>query len=800
MKRFQSYSAILFLIIVFPVLAENTNSPETIPDHRQAFEPNPKMELKLWPLQETIQIDGNIDDAWNEAIEFDNFAEYQPSENRAPGAATHGYVAYDQNSLYIAFVCDDPNMSQLRATVADRDHIYNDDWVCVSIDPYRDNQKAYQFFANARGIQGDRLWQINTLDEDNSYDLVWDCAARIEDDCWTVEMRIPFENLRFPDQDNQSWSVHFTRNYPRDNPYRFSWMPISQNNNSFMGQAGSLSFHLPKRDSAKRTFEVLPYTIATQQRNRIEDMASTNFNRWHGDNPEARAGIGIKYGLSSNLIADVTYNPDFSQIESDAGQITVNNPFALFYDERRPFFQEGSDIYRLDQASPGIAVDQFVNLFYSRSINNPLIAAKLSGKIGKVAVGYTSAIDQNTPFIVPFEGQSAVLATDKRSLSNVIRAKYDLGTESTLGVFLSNRHLEDGSNTVTAVDATFRLSEQLMLTTIAGLSQTREPNDPELSQFIPDETFKAMGKTKTTTFDGEFVTGYILRAKLQRNARHFTGALCLQDFSPGFRADNGFISTTAYRNAEGTSAYIFRWDDHPIFTSILSRISAWRKANYDGVIIDTGIRPNITFQFRKQITVLLSTFLYNRENLYGKQFGDARSSWIYIANNLSKSFYWETYLRAGKEINRLGQQGSSYNPFEIVPTLSFTFHFTLKPVPKINYDVQYQSYNLYRKFWSGRIRSQNILRNAFSYQFNRRMFLRLIGEYNIVQVANAETGITHKQKFFSLEPLFSYKLNAFSVFYLGGIFGGKNAYSLDWDSVRFNRQTMYVKLQYLIGL
>ncbi|MBN2340885.1 MAG: hypothetical protein JXR45_05315, partial [Deltaproteobacteria bacterium] len=567
-----------------------------------------------------------------------------------------------------------------------------------------------------------------------------------------------------------------------------------------MGQAGSLSFRLPKRDSAKRTFEVLPYTIATQDRNRIEDTGSPDFNRWHSASPEARAGIGVKYGLSSNLIADVTYNPDFSQIESDAGQITVNNPFALFYDERRPFFQEGSDIYRLDQASPGIAVDQFVNLFYSRSINNPLVAAKLSGKVGKVALGYTSAIDQNSPFIVPFEGQSAVLATDKRSLSNIIRAKYDLGTESTLGVFLSNRHLEEGSNTVTAVDATFRLSEKLMLTTIAGLSQTREPNDPELSQFIPDETFKAMGKTKTAAFDGESVTGHILRAKLQRNARHFTGALCLQDFSPGFRADNGFISTTSYRNAEGTTAYIFRWDEHPVFTSILSRLSAWRKANYDGVIIDTGIRPNMTFQFRKQITVFLSAFLYNRENLYGKQFGDARSAWIFVASNPSKPLSVQGYLRAGKEINRLGSEGSSYNPFEIVPTLSYNLNMTFKPVPKINNDIQYQSFNLCRSFWSGKIRSQNIFRNAFSYQFNRRMFLRLIAEYNIVQVTNASTGIANKQKFFSLEPLFSYKFNAFSVFYLGGSFGGKNAVYLDWDTVRFNRQTMYVKLQYLIGL
>ena len=119
------------------------------------------------------------------------------------------------------------------------------------------------------------------------------------------------------------------------------------------------------------------------------------------------------------MVLDATYNPDFSQIESDAGQISLNNPYALFFEEKRPFFKEGSDVYAVDQFTPGIALDQFVNLFYSRTINDPLVAAKLSGKTGKITIGYTSALDQNTPYIIPFQYSSTVLNSTKKSYSNI---------------------------------------------------------------------------------------------------------------------------------------------------------------------------------------------------------------------------------------------------------------------------------------------------------------------------------------------------------------------------------------------
>ncbi|UCE04312.1 MAG: hypothetical protein JSW07_11805, partial [bacterium] len=367
-----------------------------------------------------------------------------------------------------------------------------------------------------------------------------------------------------------------------------------------------------------RVFELLPYTIATQQNYRDEHPGSPNLGTWELERPEGRAGFGIKYGLSSNFIADFTCNPDFSQIESDAGQISINNPFAIFYQEKRPFFQEGSDIYVADRFVNGAALDQYVNLFYSRSINNPLVAGKLTGKFGKMSVGYTTAYDKNTPYVIPFEDNSAVLPTDKKSYNNILRAKYDLGNQSSIGFFTSNRLLKTtGSNSVAAIDAYFRLSEKYSISAIAALTHTKEPDDPELSQMIGSGTFEINGDIKTAAFDGESFNGRLFKANFQRDSRHWTAAVAYQDFSPGFRADNGFITVNSYRNLDVVNTYAFRFDNHRLFTSIEPRVSVWRKYNYGGILKDTGIRPTINFRFRQQTTLSINYFLFNRENLLG---------------------------------------------------------------------------------------------------------------------------------------------------------------------------------------
>ncbi len=799
MKNRYIFLTVLYICLTFSLVSAVDTvgepvAPEAVsPD----FVPNPVLTLQPVLLAGPITVDGIVDSLWKQTTHFANFTEFEPSENKRPQVATGGYVAYDPEYLYVAFVCNDPQISQLRASLTDRDKMFNDDWVCVSIDPDNNGQKAYQFYVNARGVQGDKLWQANGT-EDESFDLVWSANAQILDDGWTAELKIPFESLRFPNREKQSWRVHFTRQYPRENQYKYSWMPISANNSSFMGQGGKIEFKLAEGNAGQRSVEILPYLISTQNGYRSEDPADGEVGSWKSNTPEARAGFGLKYGFSSSLTADFTYNPDFSQIESDAGQISVNNPFALFFDEKRPFFQEGNEVYAVDLNSTGIAIDQYINFFYSRSINDPLLAGKVSGKSGKLSLGYTSAYDRNTPYIIPFEERTAVVASVENSYSNILRAKYDLGNQSSVGLTLTDRRLEtDGSNSVAAIDAIFRLSEQYTFSAIAALTQTREPDNPALSSMIGNAPFKVGNRTYTSAFDGELFYGRLLRAKLNRNSRHWVYTLAFQDFSPGFRADNGFFQSNSLRAAEYIGGYFFRFENNPFFTSIRPRISLWRKYNYEGVVKDTGIRSSIVFNLRKQTVINLATFIFNRENLYGKQFGDARLTWFYIENNALKTLSANFFISTGKQINRLGRMGDPHNPFELVPGLNYNWAVTFKPVAQFSNGVEFQEFNLWTEYGGDKIVGQRILRNSFSYQLSRRMLVRLIGEFNIVDRHDSGASQIVRQKFFTLDPLFSYKLNAFSVFYLGGHFGAKNNFYLNWDDIRATEQSLFVKFQYL---
>ncbi len=789
--------ATLSLFLMLQTAQAGSNATPVNPDRVEAeevFSPNPRLTLEPVLLTEPLTIDGVIDSAWRNCKCFANFTEFQPAENRRPPVGTSGYLTYDANNLYVAFVCEDPEISQLRASLTDRDKIFNDDWVCISIDPDNDQQKAYEFFINARGIQADQLWQANG-NEDVSYDLVWQSEAQIYENYWAAEVRIPFESLRFPNREEQDWSIHLTRHFPRENDYKFSWMPISANNNSYMGQAGRIQFTMPRVQTDSKTLEVLPFAIGTQQSYR--NVQGDGTENWQREQLETRAGFGIKYGFSSNLTTDFTYNPDFSQIESDAGQININNPFALFFSEKRPFFQEGSDIYVVDRNSTaGIAIDQFINLFYSRSINDPFYAGKISGRFGRVSVGYTAALDRSTPFIIPFEENTAVLATQERSYSNILRTRYDLGNQSQVGFILTDRRLLDsGSNSVAAVDASIRLSEKYTLTTLAGLTYTREPNDPQLSAGL-NGSFEVDNKLKTASFDGESFYGRVLRAKINRDSRHWFATLAYQDFSPGFRADNGFIQSNSFRAAEYVGGYFFRFDDHPILTFIRPRMSVWRKYNYDGVVKDTGLRTSVVISLKNQTTVNASTFIFNRENLYGKQFGDARISWIYFENRALRSLAFNFFISGGRQINRLGMIGDPNNPFELVPSFNIQWGVTLIPSARLTDDLEYQDFKMWKSYGKDLIRGQKILRNTFAYQFSKRMFIRLIGEYNVVDYYSSSASRLVNRKYFTLDPMFSYKLNAFSVFYIGGHIGANNIYSTNINDLRMMNQSFFIKFQY----
>ena len=424
------------------------------------FKPNENLNIEIFEYDNSeIVIDGDLSEpVWKKCKKYGNFCEVDPGDNTKPAVETEVQMFYDKDNLYVGFTCYDSNMNQLRASVCDRDKMFNDDFVDIFFDTYEEGKQAYELVVNPNGIQGDLQWILNT-GEDSSPDYIWSSEAKIYSDRWTVEIEIPFKSIRFPDKEVQEWSIHLIRNRPREkNREQYSWAPINRNDPTLFTHHAILKGI--KNVSNGKNLEVMPYVVGSQSGN-ISDLNNAN-SEFKNDDIKGRFGFNVKYGITSNLTTDFAYNPDFSQVESDASQIDVNTTFALFFTEKRPFFLEGNSIFNTP-----------VNVVYTRSINKPLFAAKTSGRIGAFDLGYILAYDENSPFIVPFEEKSNYISTNKKSFSNIIRLKRNFSNESYVGLIFTDREIRkdndrlfdiDGFNRVFGIDGNIVMFNNYNLT------------------------------------------------------------------------------------------------------------------------------------------------------------------------------------------------------------------------------------------------------------------------------------------------------------------------------------------------
>lgn len=754
------------------------------------FKPNPIITLQLQPATNAIVIDGIIEETWTSAQRFENFVENWPNEGRKPKVITDGYVTHDDKNLYVAFVCYDPEMNKLRASLSDRDRLYQDDFVGINVDPYGAQVNGFEFFVNPLGIQADLTVDVNG-NEDDSFDAVWESAAKIYDDRWTVEIKIPFKSLRFPNKPEQDWLIHFWRIYPRDLRYLYSWMPTTRNISNQYSQAGHLKMILTETQS--KTVELLPYVVGSSERSLVDKDPDGINGKWGKSQWDHNLGFNLKYGLSSNITLDMAYNPDFSQIEADEGQISVNNTFALFFNEKRPFFLEGRDIF---------FVDQDINLLYTRTINNPLIVGKLSGKAGKLSFGYIAGYDENTPYILPFEERSVLLSTHKNSTTNVIRTKYELATGTYIGFIGTDRRIEGGSNTAGTIDAKIRLNATYTLSALAGFSHTNEPVDSVLSEDdIRDVTFKTGGRSYDSDFNGENFNGWFNRVTLDRTARNWGFFTWYNDVSPGYRTETGFLRSNNYREVGAFNRYTFYMNEsHPFLVRIEPRVQLNRKYNYDGRLKDWWINPQLMIQFKNQTYIWTSVAAINNEYFRGRQFNHihraAFESGSQAFSFINGGFWTET----GNYINRRGEEDDPRNPLAKAKGFSLQTWLTFKPTSRLSDELNYRQFNLWTHYGGDLILSQKIYRNAVSYQFTKQLFLRLIGELVKIDEYDSDEQKIVRSKYFNINPLLSYKINPFTVFFLGANIGGEDKPYENYDGLTATTQSVFVKFQYFMRL
>jgi hypothetical protein len=745
--------------------------PNSLPPKRaEEFQPNLRPTLEIRRLSGPIQIDGELNDpGWLAAGKATNFVETYPGDQTKPLVATEALIMFDEAHLYVAFIAsDDPKF--IRASLRDRDTIWDDDYVGILLDTYGDAAWTHEIYANPLGIQGDLRW--TPKGDDTSFNLVFKAMGKITASGYQVEMAIPFSSLRFPNKPIQAWRVNFFRSHPRESRRTYMWATRDRNNPCFPCQFGTLT-GIENVKSAGNVV-LLPAVIGFQSGQLRNPQISTS--GFENNNPDGEAGLGIQYAVTPSLTAELTYNPDFSHVESDAGQIDVNSTFALYYPERRPFFQEGSDLF---ETLP-------YNIFYTRSINDPLIAAKLIGRRNRTNLAYVAARDEHSPIIIPLEEQSGDLGAG-RSFSNILRVKRTLLQDSYIGAILTDRRFDaGGSGTVAGTDATIRFLRNYRLKWQLMLSQTKELSDATLKgRFSYTQRTFERG-AHTVAFDGESYGGSAVHASFERSARNWNFDFEYWGTSPEFRADNGFVNQNDNRRFTYWTYYYF-YPNTKLVDYFLPSLGGGRWWNFAGMRNDNYVRPGMNFQFKAQTNIFVG-YTFATARYRGIVFDGIRRLEVIVNSKFSKPVAVSFQLTEGRFIARrvfppvLGKGGTN-----------FTGSATIKPSQRLIIEPSFSFFDLNYPNGTAMFRSY-ILRSRFNYQFTRELFLRLV-----VQYSNDKLFYTTPQSFsqrLSIEPLLSYKLNPFTIFYIGSTHQYRDIDPLTNHLTQNSRQ-FFLKFQYL---
>jgi hypothetical protein len=698
----------------------------------------------------------------------DNFAEHYPGDQTKPPVETRAYMTFDDNYLYVAFICYD-NSDLVRASFCERDKIHNDDNVRLCLDTYGNAEYAYIFYVNPYGIQGDAIL-TSGVNEEKIYDLIWESSGVVTDSGYQVEIAIPFSTLRFSKEKEQTWRVDFWRNHPRETAAEYSWAALNRDEICWPCQWGTVSGISEVQPG--RGIEVAPSLLTFQsgELNGNGDLASPY--KFENYDPEGKLSLWSKYTVSSNTTIEATVNPDFSQIESDAGQIDINTTFALFYSEQRPFFQEGNDIFRAA-----------MNSVYTRSINDPEIAVKAIRRGSRTSVGYLMARDRNSPYILPGEERSSIVMAG-RSASNIMRIKHSVGEGSRIGLIASDQRFDNGGKAYSlAQDALFRLSPTFTTYYHFAATHTKEFDDTTLTNEISDPD-KNINDTYTRAFDGESYWGHFILGHIQWKTSTWFSEFEYQEAAPTYRQPNGLFRQS------GFSAYwIILGRDFRIASGTLETIrpsmeyeSEWR---YRSRLRYRYVKTNLLTRLRFAQASFNLSYVNSSENFSGSQFDDIwylhQKASLQLNDQLSLS--WSAtyghqiarrYVTLGKNLD-LEFQASIKLSERILIKQDFDY---AKSISIDNGELLYDGY---------------ISRTRLNYQISSPLSARLIVEYNDFY------------DLLSVDPLLTYRVNAFSVLYIGMTSSYQSLTEFDTDgsfmeSNRLTSRQFFAKLQYLFQL
>jgi len=660
------------------------------------------------------------------------FVQRNPHDGEKASEETTAYLGYDQKNLYVVFVCfDDPK--KVRGRMSRREDIYDDDEVEVMLDTFHDRRRAYAFQTTPLGVQWDAVWSEATREEingnfDTSFDTVWDSKGKITSHGYVVWMAIPFKSLRFPSSKQQEWGIILYRGIVRKNEDSF-WPQVSYKIAGRLGQAATL--YGLEGISPGRSIELIPYGIMRGFR-ALDDRDPANPNFQHAV-AQGQPGMDAKFVLHDHFVVDMTANPDFSQVESEDPQITVNQRFEVYFPEKRPFFLENEDYFRTP-----------LDLFFTRNIQDPSAGIRLTGKEGPYSVGLMATDDRAPGLAVP----PYFPLNSTRSYFTVARASRDLFRQSSIGVLYTDWECPTTGefNRVGGVDTRLKFNANWSLDAQAVTSSSN----------LAGNFFAASGYSgnncETNLFpfssgnvgNGDHYAGPADKLELKHDGLHFSYDGIYDDISQGFVTVPGFVNRVDIRELFQVIDYRFRPKKGWIVDWGPS-LNQRYVFDHAGNRLDTDYQPYLAIQGRGQTLIYLFPYRELRERLRPQDFcflgfsclmpkqdfHEHDSGVSVMTSFLPKvtagaSYHW------GDGANFVANPSSPTplnEPFLARQDIA-TGTLTFRPVKPLKIENTYLFERLRTIAGDHGIFNDHIVRSKWNWQFTPQLSLRVILQYN----------------------------------------------------------------------
>lgn len=657
--------------------AASTSAQPPVPKIRVEVPPEKAKPLRIPRLDKPPVIDGKLnEDVWKQAVILKDFYQISPGDNIAPSKPTDVFIGYDSRFLYIGVhAFDDP--TKVRASVASRDNVLGEDNLRVFLDTFNDQRKAYVLGWNPLGVQQDGIFTEGG-DTDFSVDIVMESKGELTSDGWTLEVAIPFKSLRYEAGKDKLWGFHVWRNIDRFNDEIDSWVPISRDVPGTLTKAA----HLTGLEgiSTERTLEVIPSLTLSETGKRVSALPTggsslTDPGRILNKAIKFDPGLTLKYGLTPTVTLDMALNPDFAQVEADQTVVTANQRFPIFFEEKRPFFLEGVDIFQTA-----------LQPVHTRAIVDPDVALKLTGKRGRNTFGILLASD-NAPgnFSEEDRANTAGLPAiqrflDKNAFIGVIRLKRDVGKESSLGMLATSYDFIEKHNKLLSVDGRFKLNSQTVFDfQVLGTTSRRCFAEPTKDSYQPaaiDPCFNGPGASTRNSYRTGNGFGYYYN--YNKSDRHWTFQLNGQGRTRDYRADVGF---TRRRNTNFEDLFIsYNSEPKPKAKIVNWRVFNSIRTNFDWQGHSQNWEDEAQIQFSMQRTSYLGFgFVGGYERLFEEEFGAARTA------TQAGSFFGSDPERSTKQASPYLFAGSrpnkqlTFNIFLLHTTNSFDLDFGSDP-------------------------------------------------------------------------------------------------------------------------